>query len=227
MLAFRRILVPVIATAVIAITMAASATTSSAAPLTGVNSKVPATTANAGAAGVRVMYQGREVSYAQLKRTLKTTYCDDRAGYGKLTCYSSQRAMQTSILAAGGYNPLEARAVARQLGLKVSAASRNRAAATSAAASGCYAFVIAELYTLPSRGGSEVSLFCSYPNLGSIGWSDKAKSGVSPSCQADLGNNDYCDILYMEEQFQQEEVELLFTERTFTATSKSSLPVHP
>lgn len=222
--AFRRILLPAIVTAAVAISMTASVTSSSATPLNSANAKIPATAASTGIAGVRVMYQGHEVSYSQLQRTLKNTYCDDRSGYGKLTCYSSQRAMETSILDAGGYNPIEARTIAHQLGVKVPAASR---VARPAAASGCYVFAIAELYTLPSRGGSEVSLFCSYPNLGTIGWSDKARSGFAPSCKAALGNNDYCDILYLQQLYAQEQIYLNELGTTsISPASKSSQAVH-
>lgn len=147
--------------------------------------------------GIRVMYQGHSVTYSNLNRTLGATYCDDHLGYGRLTCYSSQRQMQTAILGEGGYNPIEAAQISRRLNIKITSHIRNTAATSGT----CHPYVVGELYSLSGGAGSEVSVWCDYPNLGTIGWANKTHSGKSPSCQAILGNNDYCESIFAQQNY--------------------------
>src|SRR5215831_14644687 len=120
----------------------------------------------AAGSGAQVRYQGRTVSYAQLDRALGTTYCDDHLGYGKLTCYGSDRQLEAALLAEGGYAgaPHEAARVAHELGVPVPAASRaaGQISAPVAASGRCHPYVVARLWARKNAHGSTVALYCNY-----------------------------------------------------------------
>src|SRR5215471_5762018 len=94
--------------------------------------------------GVQALYQGHMVSYAKLRHALGTTYCDDFRGYGKLTCYGSERSMDGALLAEGGYSemPAQAARVAHELGVPVPPTS---GPAIPAAGSACHPYVVLRL----------------------------------------------------------------------------------
>jgi hypothetical protein len=177
---------------------AAAATTRAAAPhVTAITTAHSAPAPADPNAGVQVLYNGHLTSYATLNQTLGTTYCDDFAGYGKLTCYSTQRAMETDLLASGGYTPQEAPAIARQLGVPVPAAPRTgqktAPQATTAAAATCYPGAIVQLWAATFEKGSEVNIYCDYTNLGTIGWNGKARSAdiIQTETENLYSNQDY------------------------------------
>jgi hypothetical protein len=109
---------------------------------------------------------------AVLRWSLGTTCCDDFRGYGRLTCFASDRAMKLDLLARGAFAPREAAVVAHQLNVNSWPQTR-----VSSAKGTCWSAVIVTLWDKQNYKGSQVALFCSYPNLGTIGWADRAQSG--------------------------------------------------
>lgn len=158
---------------------AASAATQHATATTAAH---PAAAPAAPNAGVQVMYNGHVTSYTTLSHTLGNTFCDDFAGHGKLTCYSTQRAMETYLLAHGGYAPQEAARIAHTIGVTSYPAERTAAPRTTAGpdttmtADHCYPGAIVQLWSKANEKGSLANIYCDYTNLATIGWAGKARS---------------------------------------------------
>jgi hypothetical protein len=176
----RRACLSIVSVMVAVATATANFTVASAAIHAPGNVQGPASAPRGAHHGIQVLYRGKTVSYAQLNRTLEATYCDDHLGPGKLTCYSSQRALERATLVEGGYTPSEARQVARLIGIAVPRQPWH--SARTASSSGCSPAVIGDLFSKPNGQGSEISLYCNYPNFATIGWSKRARSGESPNC---------------------------------------------
>jgi hypothetical protein len=121
---------------------------------------------------VEVTYNGHMVSYAMLNRRLGTTYCDDIRGYGKLTCYGTERAMDSYLLAHRGYAPSAAARIARQLDIT----SYPKTPTLPTWPPGCSSQAIATYWTQANYQGSAVVIYCSYPDLGTIGWNGRVNS---------------------------------------------------
>lgn len=149
------------------------------------------------AVGIRVLYNGRMVSYAALNRKLGRTYCDDFLGKGRLTCYSTQRAMEAYLLRHGGYYPSEAARIARSLGITTYPSTR-RATSDVAAINTCYPGAILFLWSKAGGKGSEVSLYCDYEALQQIGWQNKGRSDEDPQALQGLANHVYAKADYQQ-----------------------------
>jgi hypothetical protein len=189
----RNVLLPFVSATMVIVAVVANFTFASASTLShGQRQSLPVGILGA-QSNIRVLYNGKTVTYVQLNRTLGATYCDDHLGPAKLTCYSSQRALELATLAEGGYIPSQARQVERQLGVAVRQWPTHHVLADP---NNCHPYVIADLYTLPSRQGSEVTLYCDYSNLATIGWSKKASSGISPNCQEPLSMQECFNLWY-------------------------------
>lgn len=169
--------------------------------------------------GIQVLYRGKIVSYTLLNRTLGATYCDDHLGPGKLTCYSSQRALELATLIEGGYTSREARQVAHLIGVAVPRRPTQPAVADSGT---CFPAVVGELFAEPNLKGSEVLLYCDYSNFSTIGWSKKARSGISPNCDilAPLGDQ-LCLQLWLEINYIELQIELVTHSADMAALSMS------
>jgi hypothetical protein len=146
------------------------------------------------AVGIRVLYNGRMVSYAALNHKLGRTYCDDFLGKGRLTCYGTQRAMESYLLRHGGYYPSEAARIARNLG--ITTYPHIRRATSNVATDTCYPGVILFLWSKAGGKGSEVSLYCDYEALQQIGWQNKGRSNEDPQALQGLDNDVYKNADY-------------------------------
>ncbi|MFE5852541.1 hypothetical protein ACFQ61_04880 [Streptomyces sp. NPDC056500] len=137
-----------------------------------------------GMATASVEYRGSVTTLAALEQELGETHCHDAKGQGQLTCFATEAEADLDLLNQGGLPAEAAKTVARKLGVAVPKQARS-------AAAGCHPWVTMRFYDGNSGTGSSVAMYCDYPNLGDVGWNNKANSVICYVCPPLVGTSPY------------------------------------
>ncbi|MGW2153399.1 hypothetical protein [Nonomuraea sp. NPDC001699] len=149
------------------------------APVSASSSKEAKAWRASGAEQTMVLYRGRQFTLKRLEQTLGQTHCHDFAG-GPLTCFATEREADLDLLAKGGFSRT-ATTTAQRWG----ASTAPHVASKASLPSGCHPYANGRLYDGRKGTGSSVTLYCeSYPNLSTIGWGGRAKSGMCYKCSS-------------------------------------------